>query len=119
MDGSSGSLAGMISGSEAVMGRNMNMSQAGMGTATLMNQQQPSPPPSMQSGQGMHGLVMGSGNQASLNTGVSASTMGAPLVPDNRSNYGNQSGLSDGGLASASSMYAQMPTQQQMPVRMS
>lgn len=139
MDGTPGLLsigqAGMISGSEAVMGpgglsqigRNMNISQAGqlggMGPGALMNQQPC--PPLIIPGQGMHGLVMGvgqpmgSGNQAGVPVSSGSSLMGAPLVPDNRSSYGNQNALSDDSVASASAMpqphmYG-MPTQGQVP----
>lgn len=141
--------AGMVSGSEAVlptgpvmgpggipqMGRNMNMPQAGqvgsMGPGAPMNQPSPPSGPSGIPGQVMHGLVMGagqpmgSGNQPLLNTGVPVSggpsLIGAPLVPDSQSrpNYGNQAGISDGGVPSASPMqphpYGQMPMQGQVP----
>ncbi|KAG0586900.1 hypothetical protein KC19_2G125800 [Ceratodon purpureus] len=140
--------AGMVSGSEAVlptgqvmgpggipqMGRNMNMPQAGqlgsMGPGAPMNQPSPPSGPGIP-GQVMHGLVMGaaqpmgSGNQPLLNTGVPVSSgpslIGASLVSDNQSrpNYGNQAGISDGGVSSASPMqphpYGQMPMQSQVP----
>lgn len=147
MDGSSGpsvGQAGMVPGSEPVlptgqvmglggipqMVRNMPMAQAGQvsGMVPGASMNQPSPPPSVPSsipGQVMPGPFMGagppvgSGSQATLNTGVPVSSgsslIGAPLVPDNQSrpSYGSQAGIPD---SSASAMQSHAYGQQ-MPIQ--